>query len=173
MVLTMVRLPLCAPQILVYATTADPSRQPHTAIIVLSTNPKLKSNGPRSPTARLFAVMFALNQRMAMCTYPNAEPAWRSSGITRVMPRASRPARLSIRVFQYLNERGTGTAGLGVLSKEAASLSRESLLGDRLMPSVAAVFSTSAPGRCVPWPWWCGFMGSMLCEPGCQWILRV
>lgn len=86
--LTIVRLPLCAPQILVYATTADPKRQPHTAMIVLFTNTKLKSNGTRSPTARLVAVMFALNKRMAICTYPNAEPAWRS------IPRGSKLARL-------------------------------------------------------------------------------
>lgn len=56
---------------------------------------------------------------------------FQASEALRVMPRASRPARLSIHVFQYLNERGTGTTRLGVLSKEAASFSREPLLGDR------------------------------------------
>ena len=64
-----------------------------------STQPRLKTNGPRNPTTRLTATRFILNHSANICRYPFKPPPCFSSGSTRVMPRASRPARPSTLAF--------------------------------------------------------------------------
>lgn len=62
--------------------------------------------------ARLFAEMLALNQSSAMRLYWAVEASCRSSGSTREMPRASRPARDSIRAFHCETLRRRGESSL-------------------------------------------------------------
>jgi len=141
----MVRLPLCAPQILIYAVGIDPRKLPKVAIMALSTNPKSNNRGPRRPTARLFATTFAPNQIMAICAYPRLDGACRSSGSTRTMPRASRPASASIRAFQLWNLDGTGMRR-GAVDEDSKVLFSTELQLVVEMPSAAPDFSRSAGG---------------------------
>jgi len=97
--LTIVLLPLAAPQVLIYAVVAEPSTTPNTAHKAESRNPRSNASGPVSPTAKLLIVMLALNHSNSICSRPMAEGGCRSSSGTRARPRASKPARPSIRAF--------------------------------------------------------------------------
>lgn len=96
--------------------------------MALSVKPSPNSNGPSSPTARLLAEMFALNHNMAIWAYALPEAACRSSGKTRLIPRASRPARFSIRWFHVRSVGGIGRGGAG----SEATFSSEVLLEETL-----------------------------------------
>lgn len=92
--------------------------------MALSVKPNPNSKGPRSPTARLLAEMLALNHNVAIWAYALPEAACRSSGKTRLIPRASRPARFSIRWFHVRSVGGIGRGGAG----SEATFSSEVLL---------------------------------------------
>jgi hypothetical protein len=99
---------------LIYAVEQLPSSAPKTAHIALSRKPRLNTSGPKRPTARLLTDTLALNHNRVTCRSAIAEAGWRSSGCTRVMPRASKPARPSMRSFSRRRRDGTGIlAGAG------------------------------------------------------------
>jgi hypothetical protein len=104
----MVRFPLWGPQILMYAVESAPSSDPKTAHMAESRKPRPKTAGPKRPTARLFMEMFAENQSSATETSSQREGGLRSSGCTRVMPRASKPERPSIQLLSWRSLFGAG-----------------------------------------------------------------
>lgn len=131
--LTIVRLPLSAPHVLRYAVDMAPKNAPKTAHSALSVNPRLKTSGPSKPTARLLIEMFALNHSSIIWIYPVVEGACLSSGGTRAMPRASKPARFSMRVFHRLKRLGTGRVVEGERVDETSAVmffSRSAFSGD-------------------------------------------
>ncbi len=149
---TSVRLPLSAPHVLEYAVPSDPRAQPKTVNSTLSTQPKLKTNGPKKPTARLFTVTLTLNHSMHIWAYPMKEMSCFSSGSTRVIPRASRPARPSILSFHLfsLPLRTTGVDDISgapseVFSSELLPLNEETWMSASLSLNPPR-FSTSSSG---------------------------
>jgi len=101
---TIVLLPLTAPHVAMYAVESAPSVTPKIAHKAQSTKPRPKSNGPVKVTARLLIVRFALNHNRSICSKPMLDGGCRSLSWTRARPRASKPARLSIRAFHLLNQ---------------------------------------------------------------------
>jgi hypothetical protein len=101
---TIVLFPLTAPQVAMYAVDSAPSATPKIAQKAQSTKPRPKSNGPVRVTARLLIVRFALNHNRSICSKAMLDGGCRSLSGTRARPRASKPARPSIRAFQRLNQ---------------------------------------------------------------------
>lgn len=110
--------------------------------------PKFRSIGPSRPTPRLLREMFALSHSRKTCRSCAREAGCRSSGSTRLMPRASKPARPSIRAFRRRRAEGTGSSGSGTterLSSEvgdddrAFSARSSPLCWERISPMVPLV----------------------------------
>lgn len=80
-----------------YAVVTHPRDTPKKAHRALSRKPRPKSNGPTSETARLLTETLAENQSKVIEMVSHADGVMRSSGGTRVMPRASKPERFLIR----------------------------------------------------------------------------
>lgn len=136
--LTIVRLPLCGPQVAIYAVEQAPRMVPKTASNALSRNPKPKTIGPNRPVARLFSDRLALNHSTATCKSAAEEGSCRSSGRTRSIPRASSPARPSMRLFSFWKEEREMLGGLELSSP----------VGDELtVADFSCVASTVCVGR--------------------------
>lgn len=101
---TIVRFPLTAPHVLMYAVVREPRNTPTTAQAALSAKPNPKTMLQVMATAMLLMVRFALSHRRNICTKPIADNGKRSSTGTRSRPRASNPAMSSIRWFSLLKE---------------------------------------------------------------------
>ena len=95
----MVRFPLAGPHVLMYAVEMLPSKPPKTAHMALSRKPSPNSSGPNRPTAKLLTEIFAENHSSATEISSHNDGGMRSSGRTRVMPRASNPDRPSMRAL--------------------------------------------------------------------------
>jgi hypothetical protein len=102
--ITIVLLPLTAPQVAIYAVESAPSVTPKIAHKAQSTKPRPKSNGPVKVTARLLMVRLALNHNRSICSKAMLDGGCRSLSCTRARPRASKPAKPSIRAFHRLNQ---------------------------------------------------------------------
>lgn len=154
---TRVLFPLAAPQVLIYAVIRLPTKAPQTPIKAASVNPNWNSNGPRKPTARLFAVKFALNHNKLIWTYLVMLDSWRSSGSTRVMPLASRPAKDSI--LPLMRRRVEGMRiGRGVSRAESwcgwccpFSMSVSEFDGDMIVVDSTTPFSLAAKAMSAIW----------------------
>jgi hypothetical protein len=101
---TIVLFPLTAPQVAIYAVDSAPSATPKIAHRAQSTKPSSKSSGPVKVTARLLIVRLALNHNRSICSKLMLDAGCRSLSCTRARPRASKPARPSIRAFHLLNQ---------------------------------------------------------------------
>jgi hypothetical protein len=105
-----------------YAVEHAPRIVPKTASNALSKNPNPKTIGPNRPVARLFSDRFALNHSTATCKSAALEGSCRSSGRTRSMPRASSPARFSMRLFSFWKDESDRLGGLELSSPVGVEL---------------------------------------------------
>lgn len=113
--------------------------------MALSKKPRPRSNGPASETATAVTEMLAENQSRAIEMVSHDDGDMRSSGGTRVMPRASKPDRLLIRASSARRRE----SGAFNFSEVGAAPSGVSLRDVAVAPAASSSTSWVASGAIV------------------------